>query len=115
MCGTYCTFEKILVIVGADNLVGTYVSTPGGDAIFSCLSSSAVGVEWLVNGTLLETTVTSVFNVTTEFLERIGGELTFTHLPVEYNMTRITCKVNESSSVTNSTSLLLLQGIYISS
>ena len=93
------------------SLIDPFISTPGGDAIFLCLSSSAVGVEWLVNGTLLETTVTPVFNVTTEFVERIGGQLILTNLPVEYNMTRITCKINESSSVTNSTSLLLLQGI----
>ena len=91
--------------IGAVNLV---ISTPGGDARFRCLSSSAIGVEWLVNGTLLENL--NLNNVTTEFAEGIGGALLLTNLPVDYNMTRITCKVDESSSVSNTTSLLLLQG-----
>ena len=97
-------------VVGALNLVDTYISIPGGDARFLCLSSSAVGVEWLVNGTLLENL--NLNNVTTEYAEGIGGALSITNLLVDYNMTRITCKVDESSSVFNATSLLLLQGIY---
>ena len=61
-----------------------------------------------MNGTLLENL--NLSNVTTDFVERLGGALLLTNIPVDYNMTRITCKVSESSSVFNSTSLLLLQG-----
>ena len=62
-----------------------------------------------MNGIQLENL--NLSNVTTEFMEKVGGSLLLNNLPVEYNMTRIICKVNESSFVTNTTSLLLLQGI----
>ena len=64
-----------------------------------------------MNGTLLENLNPN--NVTTEFVEGIGGALILTNLPVGYNMTRITCKVSEIFSVFNSTSLLLLQGNFL--
>ena len=89
------------------------ISISGGSAEFNCISGSikAVGVEWLVNGTPLENlNLSNVTTVTTEFA--VGfGVLTFTNLPVEYNMTRITCmQMFTSSTIVNCTSLLLLQG-----
>ena len=67
-----------------------------------------------MNGTLLENlnlgNVTTEVNVTTEFVEGIGGVITLTNLPVEYNMTRITCTLTETYQVVNTTFILLLQG-----
>ena len=84
------------------------IATQGGSIRFNCLSPGAVGVEWLVNGTSLENL--NLNNVTAEFAEGIGGVLTLTNLPVEYNMTRITCILTGTSQVVNTTFILLLQG-----
>ena len=67
-----------------------------------------------MNGTLLENlnlnNVTIEFIATVEFTGGIGGVLTLTNLTVEYNMTRITCILTQTSQVVNTTFILLLQG-----
>lgn len=93
-----------------------FVSTPGGDATFRCLSVSGdqlVIVQWFINGTLLENL--NLKNVEIALFPTTGsGSLRFTDLPHEYNMTRIRCRATFSSgtSATSSDStVLLLQGI----
>ena len=83
--------------------------------MFNCISLNldAASVGWLVNETPLENlSINNVTTVITEFYEGIGV-LTLTHLPVEYNMTRIICmhiSTDMSTPVVNCTSLLLMQG-----
>ena len=91
-------------------------STPGGTAIFNCISQNgdAASVEWLVNGTPLENlSINNVTTVATELLGALGGALTLSNLDVEYNMTRITCMTTSTDMSTpadSCTSQLLLQG-----
>ena len=91
-------------------------STPGGTAIFTCISLNldAASVEWLVNGTPLENlSINNVTAVTAELLGSLGGVLTLTNLAVEYNTTRITCMTTStdvSTPADSCTSQLLLQG-----
>ena len=92
-----------------------YVSTPGGNAFFFCQTSgvSVVDVQWLVNGTELDSL--NLTNVTST-LETAGtrkqGSLVFTQIPVEYNTTTVNCiamTMNENlTAAQNST--LLIQG-----
>ena len=92
-----------------------YVSRPGGRATFTCQTSgvSVVDVQWLVNGTELDSL--SLTNVTSR-LETAGTtkrwSLVFTQIPVEYNTTTVKCIVitmNENlTAYQNST--LLIQG-----
>ena len=92
-----------------------YVSTPGGRAFFLCLTpgTSVVDVQWLVNGTELETL--NLTNVTST-LETAGTSkkwsLNFTKIPVEYNTTTVKCiamTMNENLTA-DQNSTLLIQG-----
>ena len=98
------------------SLINPFISTPGGGARHRYLSDDIVGVDWLANETQLANlgNVTTEFNVRITFAEGFGGELLLTNLPVEYNMTRISCVPHTDTGPLqdiNCTSLLLLQGI----
>ena len=94
-----------------------YVSTPGGNALFTCSTPgvSPVDVQWLVNGTELGSL--NLMNVTsrleTSASGRKRGSLVFTQIPVEYNTTTVKCiamTMNENlTAAQNST--LLIQGV----
>ncbi len=97
---------------------GEFVSFPGGNVDFTCLTSPASGdmivsVQWIVNGSLLDTLV--LRGVSTEFspISNGIGLLEFTNLPLEYNTTSIRCIVSFETGLTissNEATLLLLQG-----
>ncbi len=88
------------------------VHVPGDRATFICSPCPLLpGVQWLVNGTALESV--NLSNVTAVFSDELqSGFLTFTHLPLEYNMTRINCRANTTSGmmISNDNMLLLIQG-----
>lgn len=97
-----------------------YVTTPGGAAFFNCLSLSGcddriLDIQWLVNGILLENTNLTNVNTTLVFLSNCGvrvGILSFTNIPLEYNVTSISCRaeLNSGRNITARTVVLLLQG-----
>ena len=90
------------------------VFIPGDRATFRCSESPVLpGVQWLVNGTALENL--NLSNVTSEFSNEFrSGFLTFHYVPLEYNMTTISCRANTTSEMMVSTNvwLMLIQGIY---
>ena len=108
------TLSKFFVVSSVTPL--EYISTPGGRAFFTCLIApgvSVVDVQWLVNGTELDSlnlaNVTSIFETAGT---RKRGSLLFAQIPVEYNTTTVKCIVmtmNENlTAAQNST--LLIQG-----
>lgn len=111
-----CIFSVVLQI----RPTGGYVAIPGGNAVFNCLyflsgcSDRLVSVQWLVNGTLLDST--NLTNINTVFDGSIAcgtGSLTFTNISLEYNMTSVSCRadLNSGRIITSNTNvLLLLQG-----
>ena len=89
-----------------------FVSTPGGNAKFVCLSPGIriVSLQWLVNGSLLENL--NLSTVQTEF-DDSSGILCFSDIPVDYNMSIIRCKVvaeGSSEPLLSIQSSLILQG-----
>lgn len=96
-----------------------FVSVPGGNATFICSSPSGARgntitkVQWLVNGSLFDPL--DLLNVSTDFFPFSNGFgiLSFTNLPVEYNMTTIRCRAyfGFRTLTSNNATLLLLQGI----
>ena len=102
-------FYSLVQIVPSD----TFVSTPGGVATFLCHSIDPSleidRVQWLVNGSLFEELDLGL-NVTSTFSRDVQvGRLEFSNLPLEYNMTRIQCRVNRIL-ISNGVTLLLIQG-----
>ena len=87
------------------------VGIPGDNFTFLCtdLSRTALSVQWLVNGTLLENS--RLENVFQEYNNRTKtADLSF-NLPLEYNVTTIQCIYNfASENVSSETITLLLQG-----
>ena len=87
------------------------VSTPSDRFNFHCLdpSRTALSVQWLVNGTLLENS--RLENVFQEFNSRSKtADLSF-DLPLEHNITTIQCIGNfASENVSSEIITLLLQG-----
>ena len=90
------------------------VGVPGDNFGFLCTNPSrtALSVQWLVNGTLLENS--RLVNVFQHFDGRsIVAELSF-NLPLEHNVTTIQCIYNFASENTSyassETITLLLQG-----
>lgn len=86
---------------------------PGGDANFFCqpIAGRIISVQWIVNGSLLEHT--NLENVISEFNDFGIGSLTFTNLPLLYNMTRIRCNatlISGNKVSSNESTILLLQG-----
>ena len=88
----------------------------GGDAVFSCLSTSSlvVSIEWLVNETDLNSLQLTDVNQGFEPIGRVGT-LRFDNVSLEYNNTRIQCKVYTSTEgeVLSKNSTLLIQGLLI--
>ena len=87
------------------------VGIPNDNFDFFCSDSShtALSVQWLVNGTLLENS--RLVNVFQQYNGRSKtGELYF-DLPLEHNVTTIQCIYNfASGNVSSETITLLLQG-----
>ena len=88
-----------------------FVSTPGGSATFICFSLAPgvaiVSFQWLVNESLVENL--NLSNVRTEFTNS-SGLLIFDDIPVEYNMSRISCMatcIAEGNSVSLQSNLIL--------
>ena len=92
-----------------------YVSRPGGRAFFTCQTSgvSVVDVQWLVNGTELDSLNLTNVRATLETAgTRKRWRLLFTQIPVEYNTTTVNCiamTMNENLTATQN-STLLIQG-----
>ena len=87
---------------------GDYVSTAGGYAQFSCTASSgtaATGIQWLVNGSEMNSNSTHVVILHNQFLTR----LELMNIPVEFNTTIIQCAYEMATS---RVAMLLLQGQY---
>ena len=97
--------------VGVDIFPSKTVGIPGDNFAFLCVdpSRTALSVQWLVNGTLLENS--RLENVFQEYNNRSKtAELIF-DLPLEHNVTTIQCIVNfASENVSSETITLLLQG-----
>ena len=87
------------------------VGVPGNNFPFVCNNPSrtALSVQWLVNGTLLENS--RLENVFQEYNNRSKtADLSF-DLPLEHNVTTIQCIYNfASENVSSETITLLLQG-----
>ena len=97
--------------VGVDILPSKTVGIPDDNFDFFCLdpSRTALSVQWLVNGTLLENS--RLVNVS-QYYNSISktAELSF-DLPLEHNVTTIQCIGNfASENVSSETITLLLQG-----
>ena len=94
--------------------IGQYVSTPGGTAEFTCVgspSAEVVGVQWLVNGTILEDL--NLTNVTTTSLGSGIEKMELANISVKHNKTRVRCTVEfitEGTQTSPSHTLMLLQG-----
>ena len=87
------------------------VGVPGDNFDFVCFdpSRTALNIQWLVNGTLLENS--RLVNVFQEYNNRSKtADLSF-NLPLEHNVTTIQCIGNFASENVSSESItLLLQG-----
>ena len=87
------------------------IGIPGDNFAFLCINPSrtALSVQWLVNGTLLENS--RLVNVFQEFNNGSKtADLSF-DLPLEHNLTTIQCIGNfVSGNVSSETITLLLQG-----
>ena len=102
--------SELLIIAGTLFPTKT-VGIPGDKFAFICTDGShtALSVQWLVNGTLLENS--RLLNVFQEFNNKSKtADLSF-DLPLEHNVTTIQCIVNfASENVSSETFTLLLQG-----
>ena len=89
----------------------TVVGIPGDNFDFHCMdpSRTALSVQWLVNGTLLENS--ELMNVFQEFNSRSKTADLFFDLPLEHNATTIQCIYNFATEIVSSETItLLLQG-----
>ena len=97
--------------VGVDIFPSKTVGVPGDNFGFLCTNPSrtALSVQWLVNGTLLENSTLEI--VFLDFNSKSKtADLSF-HLPLEHNVTTIQCIGNfASENVSSETITLLLQG-----
>ena len=89
----------------------TIVGVPGDNIVFLCTdpSRTALSVQWLVNGTLLENSrLENVFQQYNSISKT--ADLSF-DLPLEHNVTIIQCIYNfASENVSSETITVLLQG-----
>ena len=89
-----------------------FVSYPGGNATFTCINLGIDNVQWLVNETEFESL--TLENVWQDFvslpLGGVVGTLAFVDIPLEYNMTRIQCRVNRTDETSDQSPILILQG-----
>ena len=104
------SYYLTLVLIPPNQLI----AAPGSTAIFLCHSDTneVDGIQWRVNGTPFEDLDLGP-NVTPNF----GGEdmvevgrLVFTNLSLEYNMTRIECRITSIPNVWSSVTVLLIYG-----
>ena len=85
----------MLVNVGVDIFPSeTSIGIPGEKIYFTCTdpSSTALGAQWLVNGTLLENS--GLVNVFEAYNRRSKKAYLFFDLPLEHNDTTIQCIFN---------------------
>ena len=97
--------------VGVDIFPSKTVGIPGDNFAFLCVdpSRTALNVQWLVNGTLLENS--RLENVFQEYNNRSKTADLIFDLPLEHNVTTIQCIVNfASENVSSETITVLLQG-----
>ncbi len=103
----------ILAINYTTAQVDQVVHVPGDRATFPCSQSHDLlpGVQWLVNGSALESL--NLSNVTELFSDALhSGVLVFTALSLEYNVTSINCRATTTLGMMISTdALLLMQGL----
>ena len=89
-----------------------YVSTPGGEASFTCITSGSADVQWLLNGSQIDTL--NLSNAETA-VDRSGGHTAWTlrlsDLSVMHNNTRIRC--TDTTTLSSASTSLLLQGVYL--
>ena len=94
-----------------------FVLVPGGNAAFSCLSTSSDVidvVQWLINGTVLESL--ELTDVEIEFRDIGHGvfDLELGNIPIEFNTSWIQCRVDLRSGrveTSSRTVLILLEGM----
>ena len=101
----------MLCNVGVHLFATKTVGTPGDQFYLHCLDTSrtALGVQWLVNGTLLENS--RLENVFQHFNNITKTATLDFDLPLEYNVTTIQCIYNfASENMSSETFTLLLQG-----
>ena len=107
----YCHLNLALIVGPSLLFPAKTVGIPGDNFSFLCSdpSHTALSVEWLVNGTLLENN--RLENVFQHFDERSKtADLSF-NLPLEHNVTTIQCIYNfASGNVSSETITVLLQG-----
>ena len=95
------------------------ISYPGGSAEFQCIHvgrATIVDIQWTINGLPYETL--DLRNITVTFLRADGdnsiqgGIFRFKDLPVEYNLSSISCTAVFSMAASQSSlaSMLILQG-----
>ena len=104
-------FYNNLVNVGVNIFSTKTVGIPGDNFGFLCTdpSHTALSVQWLVNGTLLENSRLEI--VFQEFNNRSKVADLFFDLPLEHNVTTIQCIYNfASGNVSSEAITVLLQG-----
>ena len=97
--------------IGVNIFPSKTVGVPGDNIAFLCSdpSRTALSVQWLVNGTLLENS--RLVNVYHEFNTRSKSAELYFDLSLEHNVTTIQCIYNfASENVSSETITLLLQG-----
>ena len=107
---TYSSYVNIMN-VGVNLFPSKTVGVPGDNFAFFCSdpSRTALSVQWLVNGTLLENG--TLVNVFQEYNDRSKTADLFFDLPLEHNVTTIQCIRNfASENVSSKTITVLLQG-----
>ena len=97
-----------------------HITFQGEDTITFCFynsdfyDDSPLGIDWVVNGSFLDTL--DIPNVVTVFSASMGfGELRFSNLTLELDMTTIRCRARfeQRFSMMSTESLLLVQGIIL--
>ena len=98
LLGHYVTNSAAVSIIPAPE-VG-YISTPGGEARFSCTPSSSASVEWLVVSGSLTHSADDLSNAETTDMRREVWILRLRHLTLSFNGTTIVCTATFSDGQT---------------
>ena len=88
------------------------MSIPNINVSFLCVSvaETITGIQWLLNGTLLEDR--NLTDVRSVFREMQGiGKLFLSRVPLKYNSTNISCRAELTSGQVEVTASLLVQGL----
>ena len=105
---------EILLFIFLPVFPPLYVSTLGGDAVFSCFLSSnersVLSIEWSLNSSDSSVNVSTTFSETTR-----TGRLILHNISENFNATIIQCTVasNPSVAVSSAVAVLLIQGIML--